>query len=293
MDVAIVGRHSTMWALLTATGGQPEFVDLGRWHGTRVGGSVLQLGQRRVLFVPRYGDKRLEVPPAVVPYKAIIEALFRAGVHRVIGLSSVGAIARYSIGEMIIPDDFIDFTSRYLSFFDSRGSAFVRMNPPFCPILRQALIEGCVLSNKSHRGSATYICVDGPRYETPSEIRMFAHMGADVVGMTVVPEAILSRERAMCYAALCFVTNYAEGTIEYVPDAGTEGLIPAPERTQRDSVRRSVIDVLTKAVESVPASRSCLCKASLEEAFLDSSVTHELVRLLRRDAVEQERDQGD
>lgn len=267
MDAAIVGRRSTMWALMTATGDQPECVDLGKWHGARVRGSVLQLGQKRVLFIPRYGDKRLEIPPAAVPYKAIIEGLFRAGVRRVIGLGSVGAIAHYSIGEMVIPDDFIDFTSRRcLSFFDSRCPAFVRMNPPFCPVLRQALIEGCVLSSKSYRDSATYICVDGPRYETPSEIRLFAHIGADIVGMTIVPEAVLSRERAMCYAALCFVTNYAEGTIEYVPDAGIEGLVPMPERMQRDSVRHSVIEVLTKAVESLPASRSCLCKASLRSA---------------------------
>lgn len=267
VDAAIVGRRSTMWALMTATGDQPECVDLGKWHGARVRGSVLQLGQKRVLFIPRYGDKRLEIPPAAVPYKAIIEGLFRAGVRRVIGLGSVGAIAHYSIGEMVIPDDFIDFTSRRcLSFFDSRCPAFVRMNPPFCPVLRQALIEGCVLSSKSYRDSATYICVDGPRYETPSEIRLFAHIGADIVGMTIVPEAVLSRERAMCYAALCFVTNYAEGTIEYVPDAGIEGLVPMPERMQRDSVRHSVIEVLTKAVESLPASRSCLCKASLRSA---------------------------
>jgi Purine nucleoside phosphorylase len=114
-------------------------------------------------------------------------------------------------------------------------------------------------------------------------------MGADIVGMTIVPEAILCRERALCYAALCVVTNYAEGTIEYIPNAGTEGLVPMSERAQRNGVHQSVIDVLTKAVENLPASRSCLCKASLEEAFLDGSLPPKLVRFFKKNEKETKR----
>jgi len=262
-DVAIIGRHSTMWAFFNnGCGTCLTDIDLGEWYGYRIRGSVVQLGRKRILFIPRYGDK-LEIAPALVPYKAIIEALFQAGLHRVIGLGSVGAIKRFRIGEIIIPDDFIDFTSRHLSFSNSGCSTFVRMNPPFCPVLRQALINGCVSEDSVYHASATYICVDGPRYETPSEVRLFELAGADVVGMTIVPEAILCRERAMCYAALCFVTNYAEGTIEYIPDATVEGLIPRVERAKADSIRKSVVDILTRAIDTIPESRSCLCKSSL------------------------------
>ena len=119
----------------------------------------------------------------------------------------------------MLSDDFIDFTrARPLTYFES-SPLTPRASPvrhtdfsnPYCAALRHCLMELAARTNVELLQRGTYLCVDGPRYESAAEVRLFAQWGGDVVGMTGLPEAIFAREAGLCYAAVAIVTNYATG----------------------------------------------------------------------------------
>src|SRR5205807_1733104 len=111
---------------------------------------------------------------------------------------------------------FIDFTrGRPLSFFDDErpttsdaARLHTDFSQPYCPALRDALMESAAMLDVPLLARGTYVCADGPRFESPAEVRMFAQWGGDVVGMTGLPEAIFAREAGICYAGVSIVTNY-------------------------------------------------------------------------------------
>ena len=111
-------------------------------------------------------------------------------------------------------DQFIDLTkSREETFFDGefRGVAHIDMSHPYCEELRQAILHAAKKENLVIHPNGTYICTEGPRFETPAEIKAFRMWGADVVGMTNVPECPLAREAEIGYATISMVTNFASG----------------------------------------------------------------------------------
>src|SRR5690606_2867755 len=116
-----------------------------------------------------------------------------------------------------IVDQFLDFTKgREQTFYDGgdNGVVHVDMTDPYCPELRRTLVEtGRELGLAIHE-QGVYVCTEGPRFETPAEIRAFRMLGGDVVGMTSVPESVLAREAGLCYAAMAMVTNMAAGISE-------------------------------------------------------------------------------
>ncbi len=177
-----------------------------------------------LLFLPRHGLKH-SLPPHKINYRANIQALADLGVRYVLAAYAVGSINRQvpPLG-LVAVDDILDFTGgREATFFDG-GDSGVRhfdMTSPFCPRLREALLEKASRQAMSVRSSGTYVCTNGPRLETPAEIRMFRKLGADVVGMTMLPELILAKERELCFAAVCFSINWAAGMdkkVQFVQD---------------------------------------------------------------------------
>jgi 5'-methylthioadenosine phosphorylase len=103
-----------------------------------------------------------------------------------------------------------------------------------------------------------YVCTEGPRYESPAEVRMFRSLGCDVVGMTGLPEAVLSRELGLCYASICYITNMAAGL---GPSISAEE-ISAESRQMEEKAMRIILN----AVEAIPKKRNCQCYSSLEGA---------------------------
>jgi 5'-methylthioadenosine phosphorylase len=151
----------------------------------------------------------------MINYRANIKALQMLGIKQVVATYAVGSINRdIPPAGMAVLSEFLDFTSgRPLSFFDGgkSGLAHTSMDEPYCPVLSGRLKEiAPEYSLKLHPG-AVYVATNGPRFETPAEIRMYAKLGGDVVGMTGVPEVVLARELKMHFAAVAYSINWAAG----------------------------------------------------------------------------------
>lgn len=208
---------------------------------------------RRVAFLPRHGRKH-EVPPHRVNYRANIYALHKLGVERVIATNAVGAInLKFKPGDLVVPHDIIDFTKqRSLTFYDYAPVKHIDFTEPYCPEIRSTLIEKAAETGVVH-DRAVYVCTEGPRFETPAEIRMFRVLGCDVVGMTGMPEAALARELGMCYATLCFVSNMA---------AGIAGKLTYEEVLETSkAVMPKIRKIILGAIASLPKNRGCQCSS--------------------------------
>lgn len=178
---------------------------------TPYGSVPVELGEvagREVVFLLRHGKEyRL---PSEINYRANITALKLAGVTGIISSAAVGAINRQmKPGDLSLLTDFIDFTRGKRETFTSHS--FIDMSQPYDPGLNGRIAKAAkALKLKLHPG-AVYACAEGPRFETKAEIKMYGEAGADVVGMTQVPEVVLAAEAGIPYAAIAVITNYAAG----------------------------------------------------------------------------------
>ncbi len=175
---------------------------------------VAQTERYPVVFLNRHGLNR-EHPPHRINYRGNLAALRMLGVTRVLATYAVGSINRaLPPGSLIVIDDYLDFTSgRSATFFDGgdTGHAYTEMSTPCCPALRARLLALATQADLPLHPSGVYVCTNGPRFETPAEIRMYAQLGADVVGMTGMPEVTLARELGIHYAAVAYSINWAAG----------------------------------------------------------------------------------
>ncbi len=168
------------------------------------------LGGTEMVFLPRHGRGHVH-SPTEVPYRANIAALKTLGVTDVISVSACGSFREeYAPGDFVIIDQFIDRTfAREKSFFGTGCVAHVGFGHPTCGRLMDAC-EAAARSTgiKVHRGG-TYLAMEGPQFSTLAESKLYREVwGCDVVGMTNMPEAKLSREAEMCYASIAMVTDY-------------------------------------------------------------------------------------
>jgi purine nucleoside phosphorylase len=168
---------------------------------------------RPTIFASRHGSDH-SVPPHLVNFRAMIDGLAGAGVTEILAVNVVGGIG-HEAGELVIVDDFLDFTKqRALTFFDgstTEGVVHTDMGEPYSQRLRTAWREAAVEQGVEVVPQGIYAATEGPRFETKAEIRMMAAAGATVVGMTGVPEVVLAKERQIDYASLCLVANPAAG----------------------------------------------------------------------------------
>ncbi len=192
-----------------------------------------------VLFLPRHG-KDHSIPPHRVNYRANIKALEMMGVRYALAAYAVGSINREIPPlSLVALDDLIDFTWGRESTYFEGGSARVHhvdMSEPYCPRLREALLELAPEMELPLRPHGTYVATNGPRLETPAEIRMFAQLGGDVVGMTAFPECVLAKELGICLAGVGFSVNWAAGIEEKIHFV-EQGLSPLIDRLLRLFVR--------------------------------------------------------
>ena len=173
-----------------------------------------KIGARAVAFLPRHGARH-NLPPQQVNYRANIWALQRLGITRVIALAAVGGIARtLRPGDLVIPHQIIDYTwGRAHTFFDgdSAMARHIDFTNPYSEAARAAILRAADAGRIAVRRAGVYAATQGPRLETAAEIDRLERDGADIVGMTGMPEAALARELDMEYAAIAMVVNPAAG----------------------------------------------------------------------------------
>jgi 5'-methylthioadenosine phosphorylase/5'-methylthioinosine phosphorylase len=174
-----------------------------------------QLGGQEAVFLPRHGAGHT-IPPHEVNYRANIWAIKQTGVDKVIAVNAVGGISPdyLASGALVIPDQVIDYTyGRAHTFFGSEHKkvTHVDFTSPYCEELRQTVIQAAARAKMKVVGRGTYGVTQGPRFESAAEIRRMERDGADIVGMTGMPEAGLARELELCYASIALVVNPAAG----------------------------------------------------------------------------------
>jgi len=176
--------------------------------------AVGTMAGRQVIFLARHGEGHA-IPPHEVNYRANIWALRAQEVKTVVAVATVGGIrADLEPGTLVVPDQIIDYThGRKATFFgtDKRGARHIDFTHPYCEDLRGLLLEAAAEANIPALAGGTYAATQGPRLETAAEIDRLERDGADMVGMTGMPEAVLARELGLCYATLAVVVNHAAG----------------------------------------------------------------------------------
>jgi len=212
MTIAIIGGSGVQrWAL----SGAGETLEIATPYAAEpVRLRAAEWGGRRVLFLPRHGPGHT-VPPHRINYRANIRALKELEVTAVLAMASVGGIsAAAASGSLMVPDQILDYTwGRAHTFFDGEDGqvAHVDMSEPYCEGLRRHLIGAGREAGLAAAETGVYAATQGPRFETAAEIRRLERDGADVVGMTGMPEAALARELGLAYAALAVIVNPAAG----------------------------------------------------------------------------------
>ena len=227
-----------------------------------------RLGSTELVVVSRHGAAGYELAAASVNYRANLYALRDRGVRLVVAWSGPGAVdPSLQVGQYVVPDDLLDETQgRAGTFFAGTGLGLLRQSPVFCPALAATLGRALGAAGAPARLGGTYVCTQGPRLETPAEVRRFAGWGAHLVGMTLCPEVFLARELEMCYAALCYVVNYAEGVKERpaVAERLLGGLIPRSEKRRVEEAFGYLPKILARVVARLPKAKVvCLCQDAM------------------------------
>ena len=194
----IDGLEGASWVKVKTPWGKPsDEILVGRLNGVPMA------------FLPRHGRGHVH-SPTTVPYRANIDALKRLGCTDLIAVSAVGSLREdFTPGDFVLVDQFIDRTfARDKSFFGAGCVAHVSLAHPTCQRLSAATAQAAKVAGKAVHLGATYLAMEGPQFSTLAESRLYRQWGADVIGMTGMPEAKLAREAELCYASLAMVTDY-------------------------------------------------------------------------------------
>jgi 5'-methylthioadenosine phosphorylase len=216
-----------------------------------------RIGHVRFSFIARHGEGH-KYSPSHVNYRANIDALKRCGATDVLALSAIGSLKEeLKPGMFVAADQFIDRTlGRERSFFGEGIVAHVGMADPVCPRLARFAADAAKKAGaKVHRGG-TYVAIEGPQFSTRAESLLYRAWGADVIGMTAMPEARLAREAELPYALLGMVTDYDSWRpAENGAEAGVEASeILAVVRANAETARKALAELAAALPEERPAS---------------------------------------
>ncbi len=214
-----------------------------------------------IAFIPRHGALH-SVPPHLINYRANIMALNMLGVKSILATAAVGSLnLDLEPGMFVLADQFLDFTrTRKSTFYEGgeQGVIHCDMTIPYCPELRQALNKAGEELGFSIQNGGTYVCTEGPRFETAAEISMFKQLGGDLVGMTSVPEVVLARELGICYANISIITNHAAGIS---PNILTHSEVLQVMKDSTSDVRQ----LMMESIKYIKADKNCDCAQILNE----------------------------
>lgn len=261
-----------------------ERVEIGTPWGSPSGPIVRgRMNGVEVAFLARHGEGH-RLPPSQINYRANIDALKRAGVTDVVSVSACGSFREeFAPGVFVLVDQFIDRTSgREKSFFGTGCVAHVSMADPVCPALAGALADSCAALGIPHHRGGVYLCIDGPQFSSRAESLLYRSWGADVIGMTNMPEAKLAREAELPYASVAMVTDYdcwREGTAHVEVAA-----VLAVMKRNTEAARRLVADLVRRLGPT--RSRSPLgIETALDVAIITPPEARDPALLAKLDAV--------
>lgn len=223
--------------------------------------TVGELSGKCVAFLPRHGKKHT-IRPTDINVRANIFALKKLGVKRIIAPSTVGSLREeYHPGDIVFVDQFIDRTTRReQSFYTKDKVCHISIADPMCPELRQYFLSVAKGMGISMHETGTYVCIEGPRFSSKAESKMYRQWGADVVGMTLVPECVLAREAEICYASISTVTDY---------DVWKDHPVCVDDiiKTMKSNIE-IVKRIIAETVEKLPVTCNCACETALTGAFV-------------------------
>ena len=269
----IDGLEDKAWQSVETPWGAPSDEILrGRLHGLEMA------------FLPRHGRGHVH-DPAQVPYRANIDALKRIGCTDVLSVSAVGSFREeMAPGDFVIASDFIDRTSqRPKSFFGTGCVAHVSAAHPVCARLGDLIEDAAKAIGVSHHRGGTYLAMEGPQFSSVAESRMYREVwGADVIGMTNMPEAKLAREAELCYATVAMVTDYDS----WHPDHGTVDIteILSTLRANADNAR-ALISRIAELFANRPVPCPSGCDRALDHAIMTAPERRDPELLRKLDAV--------
>ncbi|PIP91251.1 MAG: S-methyl-5'-thioadenosine phosphorylase [Bdellovibrionales bacterium CG12_big_fil_rev_8_21_14_0_65_38_15] len=169
-----------------------------------------EIDGHRACFLPRHG-KHHQLTPSEVNYRANIFALKSLGVKNIVSVSAVGSLKEeFPPEKFVLPEQFIDWTKgkRERTFFGEGVVAHVSTAEPVNLELRERIAKLCLSENIDHAKGGAYLCIEGPQFSSKAESHIYRSFGADVIGMTNVPESYLAKEAAIAYATVAMVTDY-------------------------------------------------------------------------------------
>jgi len=223
---------------------------------------VGSLEGKRVAFLPRHGRGH-RILPGEINVRANIYALKSMGVERIIAVNACGSLKEeIEPADIVIPDQIIDRTKgRPSTFFGNGLAVHVSFAEPFCPQLSTILYEAAKKAGAKVHMGGTYVCIEGPRFSTKAESKTHRSWGADIIGMTAMPEAVLAREAEMCYASIALSTDY---------DVWHKTEAPVTADMVVQTVRKNVETakkIIKEAMPLLPAGRGCGCESALSVAI--------------------------
>ena len=215
-----------------------------------------------IVALPRHGaDHR--IMPSLVNYRANIWALKEMGVTHVIATTACGSLREeIQPGQLVFVDQFIDRTTRRIqTFYEGVNVCHIPMAEPFCPRLRKLFTAVATELKIPHHDQGTVVTIEGPRFSTKAESRMFQAWGGDVINMSTVPEVVLAREAGLCYAAMAMSTDY--DCWHESKEAVSINMIMKTMATNAANVNRMLPEIIRKVTDA-----PCACREDYKTALL-------------------------
>jgi 5'-methylthioadenosine phosphorylase len=239
--------------------------------------AVGSLEETPVAFLPRHGEGH-RFNPSHIPVRANIYALKSLGVQRVISVSAVGSLKEeFAPLHLVVPNQLIDRTrQRANTFFEQDVVAHIGFAEPFCTTTSQIVHQAAQEVGVTVHPGGTMVVMEGPAFSTRAESFMYRSWGADLIGMTALPEAKLAREAEMCYATMAWVTDYDcwhQGTEAVTVEMIVQNLLQNVATSK---------ELLRKIIPRLNGQRDCPCASALKDAIITprDRVPEELKRKL-------------
>lgn len=242
---------------------------------------IAQLGDHRVIFLPRHGRGH-RLLPSEVNARANLYAFKLLGATHVVSISAVGSLReQIAPGHVVVPRQYIDRTvSRPASYFGHGVVAHVSMADPVCGRLADHLVAASRAESATTHERATYVCIEGPQFGTRAESELLRSWGGDIVGMTMCPEVRLAREAELCYATLALSTDY---DCWHTSDVTMTDVFAV----MRANVERARA-IVARAIAALDPAAPCGCQKSLDGALatapdaIDGAARTRLAAILSR-----------
>ncbi|HVN33562.1 MAG TPA: MTAP family purine nucleoside phosphorylase [Thermoanaerobaculaceae bacterium] len=220
------------------------------------------LSGQEIVFIPRHG-KRHTISPREINFRGNLWAMKELGVERILATSVSGSLVpAWEPGTLVLVDQFLNFTDgRAETFYPMEGKlAHVDVTDPYCRTLHEQLAATAAKLRLRIERGATYVCMNGPRFETRAEVEMVSRLGGHLLGQTNYPECVLARELAICYATVGIVSNFA---------AGMQSVVTATEVIENIRRCSDTVGALFEVfVRDFPEHADCPCRHALDHAEL-------------------------